>query len=96
MKKTAGRSARWEPCVLVPDIPPNAYASWIPIVRNGFLPCGSWCAKAPEKETSPFETELAAMNSDNLGGLGVLCSYNYSMVSFNSSISAIFMGKVMW
>lgn len=53
-------------------------------------------AKEPEKETSPFETELAAMNSDNLGGLGVLCSYNYSIVSFSCSISAIFMGKVMW
>ena len=53
-------------------------------------------AKEPKKKNSSFETELATMNSDNLGGLRVLCSYKYSMVSFNSSISAIFMGKVTW
>lgn len=52
-------------------------------------------AKEPREEISPFETELAAMNSANLGGLGVLFSYKDSMVSFNSSISAIFMGKFM-
>lgn len=40
-----------------------------------------------------FETELAAMSLDNLCDLGVLCTYKFCVVSFNSSISAIFRGE---
>lgn len=58
----------------------------------GFLHLGAG-AEGPHEEISPFETELSAMNSDNLGGQGVLCTYEFSMVSFNISISVIFMGK---
>lgn len=48
-------------------------------------------AEELREEISPFETEFSAMNLDNLGDPGVLCTYKSSMVSFNISISDIFM-----
>lgn len=73
----------------MPGILPSAHSAGA-CHRNGFHHTGAG-AEEPHGEISPFETELSAMNPDSLGDLGVLCTYQFSMVSFNISISDIFM-----
>lgn len=76
----------------MPGTLPSAHTAWCLSGEMGFYHVRAG-AKEPHEEISPFETELAAMSLDNLSDLGVLCTYKFSMVSFNSSISAIFMGE---
>lgn len=76
----------------MPGTLPSAHTACCLPGEMGFCH-GTAGAEEPHEEIFPSETQLSAMKLENLGDLGVLCTYKSSMVLLNISISDIFMGK---